>query len=189
MKGIWLLVIIALFVFFPMNNLWGQSNHDYEEIKHHNDLKGSSRLTIGIGHTHLSEGKIDGKTEWLTLPSWILNYDYWLSNKWALGLQNDIVLESFFIESDDSELIERSYPISSVPIAIYKPGKHLMFIAGVGFEFTNEQTLTLTRLGFEYGFHLPNKWEIGAGLVWDNKWNYYNSWGLAITISKLFIKH
>ena len=185
MKSIWVLTLLSLLVFFSKNNVWSQHSHNNEEIEYHNGLEGTSRLTIGIGHTHVSEGKIDGKTEWLTLPSWLLNYDYWLSNNWAIGLQNDIVLESFFFESGDNELLERSYPISSVPIVIYKPGKRLMFIAGVGVEFTSEETLTLTRLGFEYGFHIPNNWEIGVTLVWDNKWNYYNSWGIALTISKL----
>lgn len=111
MKGIWLLVIVSLFIFFPENDLWSQNNHDYEEIKHHSELKGTSRLTVGIGHTNLSEGKIDGKTEWLTLPSWVLNYDNWISNKWAIKLQNNIALDFFFIENGDNELLGRSYPI------------------------------------------------------------------------------
>ncbi|ARV10582.1 hypothetical protein BTO05_13405 [Winogradskyella sp. PC-19] len=46
----------------------------------------------------------------------------------------------------------------------------------------------MTRLGAEYGFHLPGNWEIGAALVWDAKWNYYNSWGLALTVSKNMAK-
>jgi hypothetical protein len=169
-------------------SLLGQHKESSQHANN-NEHKGTSRLTVGLGHTHLSEGKIDGKTEWLALPSWSLNYDYWFANKWAIGLQNDVILESFFIETGDDEILERSYPVASVPVLLYKPGKRLMIMAGVGAEFTHEKTLTLTRLGLEYGFHLPNKWELGAALVWDNKWNYYNSWGLAITISKLFNKH
>jgi hypothetical protein len=46
----------------------------------------------------------------------------------------------------------------------------------------------MTRLGMEYGFHLPKNWEIGASVVWDGKWKYYNSWGLAFTISKIWPK-
>ena len=149
-------------------------------------LKGTSRLTLGLGHTHVSEGKKEGKTKWLALASWSLNYDYWLSNKWAIGLQNDIVLESFIIENHESELIERSYPLSVVPVAMYKAGKHVSIIGGVGAEFSKGHTLTLTRLGMEYGVHLHNNWEIGAALVWDGKWKYYNSWGLAFTVSKLW---
>ena len=161
-----------------------------QEEGHHgtHSSQGSHRLTFGIGHTHLSEGKIDGKTEWLAVPSFTLNYDYWLSNAWAVGLQNDIILESFKIEHGGAELLERSYPLAVVPVGIYKPGKHWSFIGGVGAEIAHEKTLTLTRLGVEYGWHLPGNWEVGGALVWDNKWNYYNSWGLSLTISKIWNK-
>jgi hypothetical protein len=103
-------------------------------------------------------------------------------------LQNDLVLETFFVEDKDKEVIERSFPWSMVPVAIFKPGKRFSMLGGVGVEFAAEKSLMLTRLGVEYGFHLPKNWEVGAAVVWDNKWNYYNSWGIAITVSKLWPK-
>jgi hypothetical protein len=161
-------------------------HHQPGQVTH--TMKGAHRLTLGLGHTHISEGIIDGKTEWVTAGSWSFNYDYWLLDRWAIGLQNDLVLETFFVEDKEKEVIERSYPWSVVPVAIYKPFKRLSFLGGVGIEFAKEKSLTLTRLGVEYGFHLPKNWEVGAALVWDNKWNYYNSWGLAFTISKIWPK-
>lgn len=151
-------------------------------------MKGSSRLTLGLGHTHVSKGReeISGDTKWLALASWSINYDYWLSDKWAIGLQNDLILESFVIEDNHKEKIERKTPIAVVPVAIFKPGKHLSLIGGVGREFSHGHNLTMTRLGMEYGFHLPKNWEVGAALVWDGKWNYYNSWGIAFTVSKIW---
>jgi hypothetical protein len=149
-------------------------------------LKGSHRLTIGLGHTHVSEGKVDGKTQWLVMPSWSLNYDYWVSDKWAIGLQNDLILESFIIENNEEELIERARPLAVVPVALFKPGKNFTLLGGVGAEIAKGHTLATTRFGMEYGFHLPNNWEVGAAMVWDNKWNYYNSWGLAFTVSKIW---
>jgi hypothetical protein len=118
-------------------------------------LKGSNRITLGLGHTSISKGQVQGKTQWLDTASWTLNYDYRLTDKWAIGLQNDIILESFIIEDHYKEIIEMSYPVSVIPVAIYKPGKHLSLIGGVGAEFASGHTLTLTRLCFEYGFHLP----------------------------------
>lgn len=154
----------------------------------HHQLQGSHRLTLGLGHTHISEGKVDGDTKWLVLPSWSFNYDYWVSNKWAIGLQNDLVLESFIIEHSGQEILERSYPLAIVPVAIYKPGENLSIIGGIGTEIAHQKNLMLTRIGFEYGWHLPSNWEVGGALVWDSKWNYYNSWGLAITVSKIWSK-
>ncbi len=145
-------------------------------------LKGTHRLTLGLGHTHIAEGVVDGEVEWISAGSWSFNYDYWLSDSWAIGLQNDLVLEIFFVEDNDKEVIERSRPWSVVPVAIFKPFKRLSFLGGVGVEFTKEQNLVLTRLD------LPKDWEVGAALVWDNKWNYYNSWGIAFTVSRLLPK-
>jgi hypothetical protein len=151
-------------------------------------MKGANRLTLGLGHTHVSEGKVEGKTEWIVMPSWSLNYDYWVSNKWAVGLQTDLVLETFLIENHEEELIERAHPLTVVPVALFKPGKNFSLLGGVGIEFAKGHNLATTRLGLEYGFHLPENWEVGAAMVWDNKWNYYNSWGLAFTVSKIWPK-
>lgn len=153
-----------------------------------NGMKGSSRLTIGLGHTHVSKGKVAGETKWLALPSWTINYDYWIQEQWAIGLQSDLILESFFIESNNQELIQRKYPIALVPVAVFKPSKHLSIAGGVGAEFSKGHNLLTTRLGIEYGFHLPSNWEVGVAAVWDNKWEYYNSWGLAFTFSKIWPK-
>ncbi len=161
---------------------------DIHALAEHHGMKGSHRLTLGLGHTNVSKGKIDGDTKWLALASWSFNYDYWLNNKFALGLQSDIILETFIIEDKNEEFIERKYPFTLVPVAIYKTGNHLSFLGGVGAEFSSGHTLFLTRLGMEYGFHLPKNWEVGAALVWDGKWNYYNSWGIAITVSKIWPK-
>ncbi|HEX5668167.1 MAG TPA: hypothetical protein VFX73_05135, partial [Chitinophagaceae bacterium] len=171
--------VFSFFIAVTMSfNVFGQehtTDHVNQNVKHAG-MRGSHRLTLGLGHTSISQGEFQGKTEWLATASWSLNYDYWLTNKWAIGLQNDIILEAFLIEDHFEEIIERSYPVSVIPVAIYKPGKHLSLIGGIGAEFASGHTLTVTRLGFEYGFHLPKNWEVGAALVWDNKWNYYNSW-------------
>ena len=181
------ITIILIVITFSFSNLNAQNNtHEVGKAAEHHGMKGSSRLTLGLGHTHVSEGKVDGHTEWLPMASWSLNFDYWLSNKWAIGLQNDLILEKFLIEDHEHEIIERKYPWAVVPVVIFKPGKHISFLGGVGAEFSSGHTITMTRLGMEYGWHLPNNCEIGAALVWDGKWNYYNSWGLAFTISKIW---
>ena len=169
-------------------SLYATSYAQHADTLHHehHGMKGSHRLTLGLGHTNISEGQKEGKTEWIVLPSWSLSYDYWLSDRWGIGLETDIVLETFVVEDGDQELLERERPLSVVPVALYKPGANWTFIGGVGTEYAKEQTMALTRLGVEYGVHLPNNWEVGATAFWDNKLNYYNSWGLAFTVSKIF---
>jgi hypothetical protein len=152
----------------------------------HHGMKGAHRLTLGLAHTHSAEGKENGEKTWLSVPSWTLNYDYWTSNKWAIGLQTDIILETYVIENAEGVEYERSRPVTLVPSVLFKPGKRISFIAGVGGEFTDGEDFALTRLAIEYGFHIPGNWEVGAAFAWDKKWQYYNTWGLAFTFSKIW---
>jgi hypothetical protein len=144
------------------------------------------RIAFGLGHTSISNGEINGKTSWLPLASWSLNYDYWLNNKWAIGLQNDWILETFLIQQKSGGSIERKNPIAVIPVGMYKFSNHWNAIGGVGMEFSKGHNLALTRLGIEYGTHISKKYEFGVAAVWDNKWNYYNSWGIAFTIGRLY---
>lgn len=151
----------------------------------HHGLKGTHRITLGLGHTHISQGSVDGETEWLATASWSLNYDYWLANRWAIGLQNDLILEQFVIEHGQDEQLERKYPFSTVPVVLFKPVPLLALIGGAGVEYASGEAIGLTRLGAEVGWHVGRHWEVGGAVVWDNKWGYYNSWGIAFTVSWL----
>lgn len=60
---------------------------------------GSHRVTIGLGHTHLSKGKnSEDKTVWLSEPSWSLNYGYRIGDRGTIGLQTDGVLEKYMMD-------------------------------------------------------------------------------------------
>lgn len=182
MKNISILITLFLFLSFQ-TGLFAQEEHSESH-----SMKGSHRLSLGLGHAHISQGKIDGKNEWLVAPTWAIDYDYWIGDKWAIGLQNEIVVETFSIEDNADELVERSYPISVIPSVIWKPFKRLSFVGGLGLEFSEGDNLTVVRLGLEYGFHLPKNFEISAALVFDDKIDYYNSYGFAITVGKIFSK-
>jgi hypothetical protein len=175
-------------LFLGETKLYAQTHaEESEHHESHHGMKGCHRLTLGLGHAHTSKGEVDGKTQWIVLPSMSLNYDYWLSDRWAIGLQTDLILETFIIEHGDEQELERTKPVSLVPVGVYKIGEHLAFFGGIGVEFAKEQNLTMTRLGGEYGWHLPKNWEVGIDLLWDGKWGYYNSWAIAFTASKIFV--
>jgi hypothetical protein len=44
----------------------GQQEHKATVHAEHQSMKGSHRLTIGLGHSHISQGIINGETEWVT---------------------------------------------------------------------------------------------------------------------------
>jgi len=165
---------------------FAQEHEKKEEVA----LKGTHRLTVVLGHSHLSEGIQDnGKKGWKTVPSTGIDYDYWIHNKWAIGVQTDIVIEDFEVEDHNHTVIERSKPLSTVAVAIFKPGEHISFLAGMGGEFAKEENFALTRLGIETGWEMKNHWEFGISLLYDIKWSAYDTWVFGFGISKLLGRH
>ena len=162
----------------------GQENTEPETGK--DDKRGMHQLTLVISHSVIAPGK---NSERLTVPSWAIDYDYWISSHWAVGLHNDITLESYEVidsGSEEGNLIERTHPITSVAAVVFKPKKHSSFILGMGAEFSKEENLFMTRIGYEYGWEIGNKWDLGAGIVYDIKWHTYDTWIIGLGVSKFF---
>jgi len=177
---------LVAFSILLITAVFAQEHEKKEEVA----LKGTHRLTLVLGHSHLSEGiKENGKKGWKTVPSTGIDYDYWLSNHWAIGVQTDIVIEDFEVEDHDQTVIERSKPLSTVAVAIFKPGEHVSFLAGMGGEFAKEENFALTRLGIETGWEMKNHWEFGISLLYDIKWSAYDTWVFGFGISKLLGRH
>lgn len=158
--------------------------HNEEHSQEHPHAK--HMISVEIGHTHLSEGVRAGEKQWITVPSWAINYNYSLTDKWKVGLHTDIIIENFEVEAHgDSETIERSKPVSVVGIIGYKPLHHLGVGMGVGFEYAPEETFTVIRLGIEPGFPINHKWEAVFSMVYDIKIDAYNSWSMGVGFARI----
>lgn len=65
-----------------------------EEFKHHN-------VALVIGHTHIPKAiQSSSSTGGVIVPSWGLNYHYWLNKTWAIGLHTDMEIASYIIEDN-----------------------------------------------------------------------------------------
>lgn len=173
---------LYLFILLTSLGIAQEKENSEEPFKPHHSIG------LMLGHTHLREGEIDGNKKWLAVPSIGLDYNYVFSEKWSIGLHNDMVIENFKVEDEDNEIIERSRPIASILTGGYKPGKHFTFQAGLGGEFAKEENLFVTRLGVEYSVELPDEWEFLVNVVYDNKWGTYDSFCLGIGVAKKFGK-
>ncbi len=156
--------------------------HGEEPFKPHH------AISLLLSHTHTAQGIEDGKKKWLTLPSWALDYNYFFSKQWAVGLHNDMIVETFKIEEHETnnEAVERTRPIATVAVVNFKPGKHFLFQMGAGGEFAKEGNYFLNRIGLEYALELQHAWELASNLTWDLKWNAYNSFSFGVGVSKAF---
>ncbi|MWB95344.1 hypothetical protein GON26_13325 [Flavobacterium sp. GA093] len=179
-------IILLGFASFFSNKTLAQENTSEETFRPHH------QLGIAINHVHIFEGRDEeNKKKALTLPSWAIDYTYHFSEKWAVGLHTDIVIEKFKVEKnleggEEKETVERSYPIAPAVMGIYKFNEHWSFLLGMGGEFAKEENFALTRIGAEYGHEISDGWEVFGTFSYDVKWSAYDSWGLGLGIAKSF---
>ena len=167
--------------------------HAQDEGQHgeHHNFKHS--IALMLGHTHISEGRdAAGDNKWLAVPSFALDYNYLINDKWSVGLHNDIIIESFIVErhlssGGEQEILEREYPIASLVMIGYKFSNHFTFNAGAGGEFAKGENFFMYRFGLEAGWHLSDpSWELVAGINYDIRIDAYDIWNLTFGVAKRF---
>lgn len=151
---------------------------EYAEKKH--------SIALIMSHTQIAEGIGNGEKKWISLPSWGIDYNYEINERWAIGLHNDIVVENFAVKHFDGTEIERSMPFASAVVGMFKPIKNFSLVLGAGGEFSKEENLFLVKAGIEYAYRFHNNWELIANLTNDFKINTYNSWSIGFGIARKF---
>ena len=177
---------------FGMMTFMSQFAQEHSEETHHYSDESKKHHQIGllIGHTHISQGIQEGKRRWKVLPAFGINYNYWINDKWAIGLHTDIVLDTYeverYLDGGSEEIIERETPIAPALIIAYKPFEHISFLVGPGYEIEKEENLEFVRLEAEYNIEITHHLEFEAGLGCDFRINVYNSWSLVAGLSYAF---
>lgn len=194
-----LIVLTILFI----GNAEAQENHEQhssknEESLHHDEHK-KHAISASVNHTMIFNALKDGDNPAnITLPSFGLNYSYFINEKWIIGLHSDIIIEDFVVKestsrsSDDDhgggviQGIERGTPIAACIVGIYKPIPYLGLLAGLGREFSSHEDFTVIRFGMEVPYHLPKNWELFGVLTYDINIDAYQSLTYGIGIGKMF---
>ena len=154
-----------------------------------NEQEEKHSLGIVISHSYISQGIIDGKREWLAAPSFGLNYNYKLNDKWSIGFHNDIIIESFIVENAEvsEEFLEREFPVSNLIVGTYKVTEAFGIALGTGVEWENNASFALIRIGADYAVGLRNKSiEVTFSLNYDSLINAYDSLNFGLGINKSF---
>lgn len=146
-----------------------------------------SRHSFGfvISHSWIGQGSdAEGGKRFLVVPSIAFHYNYWFSEKWTLGLHTDFLNENFFVKTWEGEVLERDRPIAPAIMGGYKLGENWLISLGVGKEFADEESFTLTRLSFEYGKEIKNGWEVFGVISQDLRWSAYDVTSFGFGIGK-----
>ena len=163
---------------------FAQSESESEETKK-SEIESKHSIVFVIGHARIGQGRnAEGDKEFLTVPSFAFDYNYWLSERWAIGLHTDFLNENFFIENEKEEILERERPIATAIMGVYKPSERWAISLGLGKEFSGKESFTLTRLTIEYGVEIRNGWEVFGVLSQDFRWSAYNVTSIGLGLSK-----
>ena len=177
--------LLVLSLFFIMG-FYSYSQTEMENEEHGHRHK--HVISLGIGHAHINSGVENGKKQWLILNSWMVDYNYWFIESWAIGLHSYMIIETFEVEDEHSSgsIIERENPVALVAALSFQPIEWLTLVTGGGVEYEAHESFGLVRLGVEPHWEIHENWEIFVNIGHDIKFDAYNTWNLALGIGRGF---
>jgi hypothetical protein len=137
--------------------------HEENQFQHH-------RLALFTGYG-LIPGAIneEGKEQVKIIPVLGLDYEYWFSHKFALGLQTDLELDSYTVEKDHQEYLDREYAFLTALTFLYEPILGWALFAGPGYEFEKNHSFALFRVGTGIVKLFEGGWSTGIIVTYDIK--------------------
>ncbi len=169
------LIIICQFTFSQKNN--SHPVHDSKEISDSN-----VRIAAVISHTYLKGAGID---EYLIIPSLGLDIDYWFNHKWGIGLHNDIEIENFIIEDQDSRELERVNPLVLTLDILYNTNGFILSL-GPGIEIEKNKSYMLLRLGLEYEQSINQDYYFMPTIFFDQRLDGFSTATIGFGIGHIF---
>lgn len=177
-------IIFPLLLSFVMTTSFAQ-NHDSPDYEH--EFK-KFRIAVNLGHAYIPTTSVPDNN-YLIIPVWGLDFQYWINTKWGFALKNDIEIAKYTINNSDdhSDDLERNNPIIvSLPVLFSPWDNDLTFLFGPGIELEGHQNFSIFRLGIGYEFEFGNHWDFAPELVYDLKDGHINSLTIAIGIGRRF---
>ena len=164
---------------FFVSSLGTVNAQETEEVSNVPQLRGA----VVMGYSHIPHA-FEGTKTVAIIPSWGLDLDYVFHPKWAVALQTDIKLQSFEVEDKDQVVLVRNYPISFAVVGAYKVLPRWRLFFGPGIEYEQSRSLWIFKLGAEYAFEISEEFEIGVGLMYENRQDLYDGWTFGVSFNR-----
>ena len=157
--------------------------HAHEEAGHGHHAFRRHKLAVFTGNTWVRKGSHEGSSGVVLVPTFGLDYEYWINHKFAIGLHNDIERGRYLVEKNHEEEVLRENAFVSALVAIVEPIHGWAIYAGSGIELEKHEHMWVVRIGTEYAWDLPKDWVIALTVAWDIK-KHYDSFASGIVIGK-----
>jgi len=156
--------------------------HEVNQFQHH-------RLALFTGYNLIPNAiNEEGEKRVKIIPVLGLDYEYWFNHKFALGLHNDLELDSYTVEKDHQEYLERHLAFATALVFMYEPMLGWVLFAGPGYEFEKNHSFGLFKIGTEVGKSFQGGWSAGITVAYDIK-EVNSSFIFGLTIGKRLGKH
>jgi len=181
MKLFFPLVIVLLCIFSATQTV-AQSMHSSKieaPVLHHD-------IDIFVGSTHIPEGGRRTSNVTLVLPNVGINYRYWIDDHFAIGWYNNILVQTFVINSDSHQNLEREYPFVTSIVGVLRPWKNLSVFTGPGIEIDKNGSLFVYRFGLDYAINLSNDWHLTPRFHFDLLGGDIEVYTLGVSVGRRF---
>lgn len=191
-----LLLVIGNYSFAQTNHLQ-ESNDKKLHATHHEEEKGEKmkrhKLSIYMGYTFIPQAIPSHES--LLVPTFGLDYTYRLSEKFSIGVLNDIEIAQYMVEipgdgngneHGSKETLEREYAYVGALVLYYSPWEGWNIGAGPGLEVEKNRNLFVGKFIIEKEFELHDGWELSPNFQYDIKGNIYDTWSFGVSIGKRF---
>ncbi|MBB3700171.1 hypothetical protein KMW28_14635 [Flammeovirga yaeyamensis] len=157
------------------------------ELKHH-------RLSVIWGHAYVPKAFSNpDKPQTLIIPTIGLDYEYFFSHKFAIGLSNELELSNYVVETrHHTEEVEREYAYVGAILAMYEVSHLLIIGIGPGIEIEKNHNFFVGKITVEREFPIMGEggWDVTPVLSYELKSSHghgiYDAFTFGIGIGKRF---
>ena len=146
-----------------------------------------NKFALYTGYSWIPEGRDPETLEKKSLiaPTFGFSYEYWFSERWAIGTYNDVEIINLQVEEEEEAFLERENAVVLTVGVTYELLPKLTVSLGGGIETDSNETLGVIRLGSEYVLLEKNEWELSAALTFIHK-DIYEIVGFGFVFGKKF---
>lgn len=175
------LTFLSVLMLFGFGLIAQTESEKEENFKRHS-------LKLLIAHTYIPEGRPVGQgSNLLVAPTWGLDYDFYFTPKWSLGLHYDVEIMNYAleVEHDDTTLLRKN-PMVFALVTQYEVWKKLSLGFGGGYELEKNESFWLARVSAEYAIEINEQFELAPNITYDYKENRTSAIGLGLAVGLKF---
>lgn len=185
MKKVYLLIISSLVLFFNSS----QAQEEHHETSEESLKRHKVAAVLGYSLIHGVQNTQTGKEQYVLAPTFGLDYEFWISHKWAVGTYNEFAHVDIEVETEEhEEYIKRENAMLFSVVGIYEPFPRFSIFAGSGIETDPHHTFWIRYLGLEYAFIRSDNWDVSINAGYINK-DLYDAFTFGVVIGRRFGKN